>query len=461
MNNRTSIPLQSLWITCLITAMFPTSRADAASPTPAVTGSDAPRAVILVDERLHAELGNLLEDYARAASQRRGFVIKVQAVHELDDMPWETVRKGVQVLHRKNPGLEGVLFVGNVRQPSFHSPRGDNLQTRYFPHAYEDVDLVVKRKLAPGVTYPGSSDPERKVPDHDLDSLEVKTPSRVELWAAFLPVGLTESTKNGYADWAQQLTPFLHKAIQYHTQRPAPAHRMYKVSNQLWNLASAWTFYGPDRIEFYATNPLEKGSIASGTPADGFCTLPPEQAYQRSPMEEFSTWDAFQTWYSQHEWMGEGWQKDAIFLGHMNSRNFDLAWVNVHSCENFSLISSDQARSIQQGALIMLLSGCGVGGYRQPDATSFVDSLVAPEQNILCAFVYGSSRTLAALGDPFNRGHESYYERMIEWLTQGNYLGQAHLKRMQLEHDNSHSGDELKENVMELLIGDPFVDLTP
>ena len=285
--------------------------------------------------------------------------------------------------------------------------------------------------------------------------------SQVELWAAFLPVGLTDATKNGYADWAQQLTPFLHKAIDYHTNRPNPAHRMYKVSNQLWNLGPAWTFYGPDKIDFYATNPLDKGSVAAETPADQFCTLPAESAYHRSAMEQFPTWEAFQSWYRQHEWMGEGWQKDTIFLGHMNNASYDLAWVNVHSCENFSLISSDQARFIQKGALIMMLSGCGVGGYRQPGNPSFVDTQVAADQNILCAFVYGSSHTLAALGDPFNRGHESYYERMIEWLARGDYLGQAHLKRMQLQHDNSHSADELKENVMEFLVGDPFVDLGP
>ena len=431
-----------------------TARATPADPATSVT-----RAVVLVDERLQAPLATLLADYAREAGRHRGFNIAVEVVPGLDDMPFETVRERVRALRRAYPELAGVLYVGNVRLPSFHSPRGDNQQTRYLPHAYQDLDLVLEQRLVPSQPYPGSTDPQRRVPMHDFDGLDRGAEPGVELWAAFLPVGLTDATQNNYEAWARQLSPFLRKAIAYHSQRAAPAKRLYKVSNQLWNLEPAWAYYGPTRIDFYATNPLAKGSVAPGTPAEQYCILPADQAYTRTPTEQFTSWDAFEAWYRQHEWMGEGWQKDAIFLEHMNQLDYDLAWVNVHSCENFSLVNSDQARSIQKGARVMMLSGCGVGGFRQPGNPSFVDSPVAPEQNILCAYVYGTSRALAALGDPFNRGHESDYERMIEWMIAGDYLGQAHLKRLQLQYERTPAAAELKENVMEILIGDPLVDL--
>ncbi len=422
-------------------------------------GQTVPCAVILVDARLQERLAPLLSEYARVAGERRGFEIAIDPVAGLDDMAYDKVREQVRDLRTAHPGLAGVLFVGNVRLPSFYSPRGDNTQTRYFPHYYQDLDMVPQQRLAPSDPQQESTESQRRIPAHDFDCFNRGKETGIELWAAFLPVGLADATQNSYDAWAEQLSPFFHKAIDYYTHRPAPARRLYKVSNQLWNLGPAWAYYGPERIDFYATNPLEKGSAAPDTPAEQFCRLPAEQAYARSPMERFPSWEEFEAWYRQHEWMGEGWQKDTVFLTHMNQTAYDVAWVNVHSCETFSLVNSDQARAIRQGARVMMLSGCGVGGYRQPGNPSFVDSEVAPQQNILCAYVYGDSLALAALGDPFNRGHESYYERMIEWMTQGDYLGQAHLKRLQLQYDTTPSPEELKENVMELLIGDPFVDL--
>ena len=437
------------------------SRQEAAARTRGVTNLSEPptRAAVLVDTRLHALLAGPLEEYARAAAARRGFTIALEVISGLDDLPFAAVRERVRALRRRIPTLEGVLFVGNVSLPSFFSPRGDNNQTRYLPHVYQDLDLALERRLEPTESGQDASETPRRIPAHDFDWLDRGAEPGVELWAAFLPVGLADPAANSYEAWARQLLPFLRKAIDYHTRRPPPPRRLYKVSNQLWNLAAAWDYYGPQRIDFYATNPFNKGTVAAGTPAEQFCPLPVEQAYARSPTEQFASWEAFETWYRQHEWMGEGWQKDTIFLDHMDRTAYDIAWVNVHSCENFSLVNSDQARLIRRGALVMMLSGCGVGGFRQPNHDAFVDSMVAPEHNILCAYVYGTSLSLAALGDPFNRGHESYYELMIQSLIQGDYLGEAHLKRLRHQYETTPGPDELKENVMEMLIGDPFVDL--
>ena len=428
-------------------------------PSAAEPPKDDTHAVVLLDARLYAATKPLLDEYVKAAAKRRGFGIVVDSVEGLDDLPFEKVREKVRSLRKDHPALEGVLFVGNVQLPSFYSPRGDNFQTRYLPHAYEDLDLVLEKKLKPGDRHVDSTDPKHVVPEHDFDFLDRGPEPGVELWAAFLPVGLADAKANTYEAWAKQLEPFFRKAIAFHTGKTAIPRRLYKVSNQLWNLGPAWAYYGPQRIDFYAVNPRAKGSVKAGTPAEKFCALPPEKAYVRAPMENFPTWEKFQEWYGRHEWMGEGWQKDTILISHLNKTSYDAAWLNVHSCEDFSLVNSAQARAVTKGALVMLLSGCGVGGYRQPGNESFVDTSCAPENNILCAWVYGSSQSLAALGDPFNRGHECYYERMIEWLTKGEYLGLAHRKRLQCHYEGTPPPAELKENLMEMLIGDPFVDI--
>lgn len=415
-------------------------------------------AVILVDARLRQPLSPLLDDYAAAAGARRGFGIEVLGADGLDDEPFAQLRERVKQLLVDRPALEGVLFVGNVKLPSLFSPRGDNLQTRYFVHGLEDLDLVMERRLVPGSPRPGASD-GAKVPEHDVDWLERASPDRVELWAAFLPVGLGDAAQDGYAAWAQQLAPFLQKAIAFHKGEVKLPHRFYKVSNQLWDLAPAWQFYGPSRIDFCSVNPRLRGKVPESTPADKFCPGPAEKAYVRAPLEKFKSYQAFTAWYREHAWMGEGWQKDTVFLRHMAAQAYDIAWLNVHSCENYSLVTDAQAREVTRGAYLMLLSGCGVGGFKAPGNAAFVDSGVAPEHNVLCAWVYGRSLALAALGDPFNRGHESYYERMIGWMAQGDYLGKAHLRRMQLQHERSPNAGELKENVMELVVGDPFFDL--
>jgi hypothetical protein len=416
-------------------------------------------AVILVDERLHEPLAPLLAEYAAAAGRRRGFAIEVLAIDGLDDEPFAALRERVRRLRAQNGSLEGVLFAGNVKLPSLFSPRGDNLQTRYFVHALEDLDLELERRLAPGSVRPGAADDAQTVPEHDFDWLDRGKTGGVELWAAFLPVGLGDSARDHHAEWARQLTPFLHKAIAFHRGATPVPRRLYKVSNQLWDLAPAWRHYGPARIDFHAVNPLAKGKVPPGTPAERFCPLPPEQAYVRAPLQRFASYEEFAAWYGDHEWMGEGWQQGSILLAHLNERAYDVAWLNVHSNETFSLVDEAAARAVQRGALVMLLSGCGVGGFRQPGNPAFTDTQVAPGHNVLCAWVYGSSMALAALGDPFNRGHESYFERMIGWLCEGEYLGRAHRRRMELHHEHTGSADELKENVMEIVVGDPFVDL--
>lgn len=206
-------------------------------------------------------------------------------------------------------------------------------------------------------------------------------------------------------------------------------------------------------------NPKPKGSVPKGTPSEKYCDLPPEKAYVRVPLEDFKSFEDFQKDYQTHENMGEGWQKDSIFIEHMNKKLYDFVWVNVHSLEGHSLISAKQAQKLSNAGLIMLMSGCSTGGFYQPGSPSFVSSSTSPSGNILLAYLYGTSKAIAALGDPFNRGHESYFEKLVPFMIQGDYLGNAHLKRTKIQYENSRNPQELKENIMEILVGDPYIDI--
>lgn len=444
-------PRACLWIALVACTLgAPMLRAD---PDP------APRAAILIDARLHAALGTHVADYARAAAHHRGFPIAVLPVAGLDDEPHATLRARVRTLVAANPALEGVILAGNVKLPSFYSPRGDNFQTRYFPHALEDLDLVLERRLVPGTRHAHSTSPAELVPEHDVDAIVPGAETGPSIWTAHWPVGLADPNDNGYDAWARQLEPFLAKATRHHASRPPAARRMYMVSNQLWDLGPAWAHYGPERIDFCAMNPRARGDVPDGTPAEQYCALRPDQAYVRVALEDYPSYAAFEAAYRERAWMGEGWQSGPIFLRHMAAADYDLAWLNVHSCESHSLVSSAEARAITRGAWVMMLSGCGVGGYRAPGNPAFTDTSVAPTDNVMCAYVYGPSRSLAALGCPFNRGHESRYELMIARLVQGDYLGQAHFARMRAAHAACPGPADLAMAAQELLVGDPFVDL--
>jgi hypothetical protein len=146
----------------------------------------------------------------------------------------------------------------------------------------------------------------------------------------------------------------------------------------------------------------------------------------------------------------------------MNAALYDVAEINVHSGETFSLISSEDAKALTKTGLLVALDGCAVGGFSQPGSTSNTDDTwVMPDTNILLSYIYGNSQAIAATGDPFNRGHLGNVGVMTQALKiSRTYLGQAHLSRMKQNYADAGSDPaSLPEEAAELLVGDPFMNL--
>jgi hypothetical protein len=112
-----------------------------------------------------------------------------------------------------------------------------------------------------------------------------------------------------------------------------------------------------------------------------------------------------------------------------------------------------------KAGLFVTLDGCGVAGYRMLRALPVSNAAVTVNDNVLMSYLYGASRN----GDPFWRGH--YHEHPTMYLhlkiVAGCYLGRAHLERNKEQYQRSLSASELREFGMEMLVGDPFMNLSP
>jgi hypothetical protein len=419
------------------------------------------RALVLLDSRLHALVVPELRAYVEAAAERRKFPIAVLPVAGLDDLGPREVRRTIEDWRAARPGLEGILFVGNVKLPSFFMPRVDTPSTRLWPRYFEDLDMIAERRIAPGTVLKecGPENPwpcvagakEFKVPEHDFDYLEQGPSKGPEMWAAFLPVGLKEEGRNTYEGWAEQVRPFFRKAIAFYSGKVAYGRGLYLVSNDIGCLARSrpvWDAVGPKEIEYYSIN--EKGP-------DAFKDNP--AGYIRADLERHATLDGFLAYAGKLPWMGEGWQSPEVFLGHMKGSRRRVVWWNVHSDPERSLIAQAQARDMEGGGLIALLNGCAVGGFRQPGSGSHVDVETVPETNVLANVVLGRSAFLAALGSPHNRVDDEHATPLFEHLYRdGGYLGMAHLLRLRAQDRDSPDPGALRGR-QEMLIGDPFLDV--
>jgi hypothetical protein len=417
------------------------------------------RALVLVDARLYDLIAPQLVDYVRAASARRQFHIALLPVAGLDDYRPPQIRRAIQGWRAARPDLQGILFVGNVKLPSFFMPRPDTPSTRLWPRYYEDISMTAQRRIEPATVLkecgPGRPWPcvagmkEFKVPEHDFDDFAQGPSKGPELWAAFLPVGYQDATKDNYQGWAAQLLPFFKKAVLFHRGGACYGRGLYLVSNDVGCLARSsrvWDAVGPKEIEFYSIN--EKGPGAfKNNPA----------GYLRANLEKHASLPDFLAYAGKLPWMDEGWQSADIFLAHMQQSRRRFVWWNVHSNPEFSLITAKQAYAMTNGGLIALLNGCAVGGFRQPGSHSFVDVQTAPENNVLVSVVYGRSAFLAALGTPHNRVNDECATPLFEHIYSGGYLGRAHLLRLRQQESESADPGVLRGH-QEMLLGDPFVD---
>lgn len=436
---------------CLLAGFTPCWGADTAPPEP--------RALVVLDSRLHKFVEEERAAYVRAAEARQGFHISIRVVDSIDDWKPPEVRAAISKWLTVHAKLEGILFVGNVKLPSFFMPRPDLPETRLWPRYYEDPDLRAERRIAPGTvlrpaTGPNPSWPfiagpkEFKVPEHDFDDFMLPTPAGPRLWTAYLPVGYSDHSQDNYESWGKQLQPFFQKALAFYRQPERYSRSLYIVSNDLGVLERAeavWGEIGPQNIEYYSIN--EKGKNAfKNNPA----------GYTRTDLNKYGTLKEFLAYARELPWMDEGWQSPEIFLSHMNASRRRVVCWNVHSNPELSLLTSRQARDMEGGGLMAMMSGCGVAGYQQPGSTSYVDTKTAVENNVQVNVVYGRSAFVAALGCPFARVRDENGVPLYRALYKdGSYLGLAHLTR--LREGQPTSPQELRQQ-QEILIGDPFVD---
>jgi peptidoglycan hydrolase-like protein with peptidoglycan-binding domain len=428
------------------------------------------KSVVLIDSRLYSLIKTDLDQYINHAEGRRNFDIVIDNIDSIDNWSYSQVKSHIQNLKNSYPELEGILLVGNIKIPSFYKPRGDNLQVRLFTQYYADLDGTFSRLYAPGSIDPKcpTNDPycnvwgDNIVPNHDFDHMVKGTNPDPELWIALLPVGFSTPAKNTYANYANQLKPFFTKVMKYYRGELTPSKKMYQVSNQLWYMPEVWNYYGPSNIDFYSVNSFyTKEEKPSGLASNQYCTVPKGAVacYVRAPMENYPTFQAFWDYYQTRAWMGEDWQTASVYKNHMANNNYEFVWVNTHASGTWSVVSSSEAKTLTNGGLVMLGSGCSVAEFFQPSSPSYVDSGVAPDDNLLVSYIYGTSNFIAAMGDPFNRGHGSYDEKLIPFMNQGDYLGKAFLKRWQIQYQNSPNPLDLGENSQEMLIGNPFLDI--
>lgn len=418
---------------------------------------DGAKALVMLDTRLHTLISRELNEYVSAASRRRKFPIAVLPVENLDDCPPQKLREVLKINHTKHPGVEGVLFAGNVKAPSFFMPRPDIHTTRLWPRFYEDLDMEPARTMVPGTVLKDGPQWPRvagvkslTVKEHDYDTLTGGKSPGAEWWVAYLPVGFQKDTANTYEAWAAQLTPFLKKAAAFHNGTQSYDRGLYLVSNDCSLLERGrpvWDVAGAGAIEFFALN--EKGPGVFKNNAEG---------YQRTPLEKFPSLDAFLSHARSLPWMDEGWQSADVFLKHMPQSLRRIVWWNVHSKPDWSLVSWEQARDLRGGGLIAMLNGCSVGGYRQPGSASYVDTKITPEQNVLTNLVYGQSAFVAALGSTHDRVTDEHGTPLFRHLYEGGYLGMAHLYRLR-QADREVKGNPMQlREFQEILIGDPFAD---
>ncbi|MBN1480279.1 peptidoglycan DD-metalloendopeptidase family protein [candidate division KSB1 bacterium] len=458
---------------------FPAHKKALAQETNEVMASNT-AALVLVDNRLYTLLKSEIDLYIELAEQRRGFNIFVDSDKNLDDYSYIDIRSLIKSYYYSYPELEGVLFIGNIKLPSFYKCRADELSIKLFAAYYEDLHMNVSRHYGPGAVDPycdGNNSPYCQVvlpggysvPEHDYDDIVIEGPPDLsgkkfvhsikstsgimpepDIWTCYMPVG--NSNTSSYNDFANQLRPFLTKVISFYQGSYKPNKKMYMVSNDLGEF-NFWELYDDvSNVDFYSMNPSQDTTcICSGRT--------PEQCYTRVPLENYASYDAFLNDYNSRFWMGEDWQTPDIYTQHMTDNNYEFVVVNVHSNDSTSIIEYQDANVLQHGGMIMMGLGCSVAGFKQPQSPSNVES-VWPAKNILVNYLTGDSHFLAALGDPFNRCHYPYFEKMIYYMKKENdYLGKAHYKRMQHLYANASGTLALKDEVQEMLLGDPFLDV--
>jgi hypothetical protein len=424
-----------------------------ASGTQCTTSGPA-KAMVIIDSRLYAQLGSTFDTWRSLVEARRGFSLDVRKDQQYDDVAFATMKSTIISARAANPALEGVLMIGNITLPSFYKIRADIPHTRLLPRYYEDLDGVFSK------IYPdGSVDPVCQPNDppgtkcvvsprvdgsgpvtvikHDFDDTALGPNPDPEIWTSYMPVGVA-GTSNTYTDFANQLRPYFQKLINFYGHQYVTNGKYYLVANGDGDFATLWNAFGKTRIDFYGKDgPNGETGSAYLTPSGNVC-------YVRWPLENYATSADFLAAYNAMPWVAENWQQDSIFISHMNANTYAVDHVLTHGDEYWALIGTAQARALTSSRLITFIDGCGAAGMAQPGAPaqSGVDTTALASDNVLMAYLYGTSKTLAGFGAPNLRVEYSEAPTLVNALMSNgtptsSYLGAANLVRTATARPNA------------------------
>jgi hypothetical protein len=452
-----------------VTKNFTASGSSCASSGPA-------HALVFIDSRLYAQLGSTFDTWRALVEARRGFSLDVRKDQQYDDVPFATMKSTLVSARAANPALEGVLMIGNIKLPSFYKIRDDIPFRRLLPRYYEDLDGVFSKIYPDGSIDPvcqPTDPPDAKcvvgsgpvtVLPHDFDDTTLGPNPGPELWSSYMPVGVS-GTSNTYTDYANQLRPYFQKLINYYNHQPqyATNGKYYLVANGDGDFTTLWNAFGPSKIDFYGKDgPNGETGNACLTPSGNVC-------YVRWPLENYAGSAAFMTAYAAMPWVAENWQQDTIFISHMNANTYAIDHVLTHGDETWALLSTQEAKALTSSGIITFIDGCGAAGMVQPGAPaeSGVDTTVLASDNVLMAYLYGTSKTLAGFGAPNLRVEYSEAPTLanamiINGTPTSTYLGAANMVRLQKIYAAAGTAkDALKTKQNEMMVGDPFIDLKP
>lgn len=421
------------------------------------------KSVVLVDQRLYSLLGDKIDRYIELAAKRRGFGILLDANKNLDDYHYTQVRDLIMYYYEKYAGIDGVLFIGNIKPPTFYKTRSDILQVRYYQQYFEVFKMELEKKFHKGEIDPYSKDSvgyyfENREPgghliqEHDYDEI-MNFPLSPDIWTAWMPAG--SDSLSEFPDYARLLRPYFYKLIDFYSGKYKPAHKMYMISNDIYGADyDFWKLYGDvEDVDFFGMNPDTcKACMETGRGKEG--------CYQRVNLAAYRNFDEFLKAFYKRPWMGNGWQDSVIYKKHMENGKYEFVLVNVHGREDYSMLKNFQAKRLKHGGLIIMGCGCSIAGYKLPHSPSHVQSKIYPGGNILLSYLYGSSEFRAAFGTAFWRGHAPHYEIIIDNMRNRKmYLGKANLERTRWMYSKSTDRYDLREAQNEFFLGDPFLDL--
>jgi hypothetical protein len=273
-----------------------------------------------------------------------------------------------------------------------------------------------------------------------------------------MPVGGVGS--DTFDDFASQLSPYLDKVIRYYNGQLTGNGRFYFVTPHIGEEPTKfWDAFGKTKIDLWG-RPGPNGEKDAACWVNGTSVC-----YRRWPAETYPDATTFiNAVLAGEDGMGDFSIDDPqVLISHMNSAVNDVVEIDAHANELDEIASSAEVKAMTKAGLFVALDGCGVAAYTMPRSPSLTNAAASVDGNVMLSYLYGASQAIAVSGDPFWRGHYAKHPTMYLHLktVAGSYLGRAHLERNKEQFQRAASATELREFGMEMLAGDPFMNLSP